>query len=106
MMRARYAPRAELCVLTELDRQRHVNASYSHYWRSSGLDGNSAGWAGRRNRPAAGRRLDVQWPLDLNASDKDGNPVIPDSAHVRLANAATNGGAQILRRGPIPTMTG
>ncbi len=37
-------------------------------------------------------------PLDLNANDTDGNPVIPDSAHVRLAAAATNGGAQILRR--------
>jgi deferrochelatase/peroxidase EfeB len=37
-------------------------------------------------------------PLDLNAADKDGNPVIPDSAHVRLAAAATNDGAQILRR--------
>ncbi len=38
-------------------------------------------------------------PLDLEATDKDGNPVIPDDAHVRLANAASNGGAQILRRG-------
>jgi deferrochelatase/peroxidase EfeB len=37
-------------------------------------------------------------PLDLTASDKDGNPIIPESAHVRLAAAATNGGAQILRR--------
>lgn len=37
--------------------------------------------------------------LDLAAADKDGNSVIPDNAHVRLANAATNGGAQILRRG-------
>jgi deferrochelatase/peroxidase EfeB len=37
-------------------------------------------------------------PLDLNAADKDGNPVIPDSAHVRLAAAASNDGAQILRR--------
>jgi deferrochelatase/peroxidase EfeB len=37
-------------------------------------------------------------PLELTANDKDGNPVIPDSAHVRLANAATNDGAQILRR--------
>jgi deferrochelatase/peroxidase EfeB len=36
--------------------------------------------------------------LDLNATDKDGNSVIPDNAHVRLATAATNGGAQILRR--------
>jgi deferrochelatase/peroxidase EfeB len=37
-------------------------------------------------------------PLDLAAADKDGNPVIPENAHVRLAAAATNGGAQILRR--------
>jgi deferrochelatase/peroxidase EfeB len=37
-------------------------------------------------------------PLDLNAADKDGNPVIPESAHVRLAAAARNDGAQILRR--------
>ncbi|HEY1933259.1 MAG TPA: iron uptake transporter deferrochelatase/peroxidase subunit [Acetobacteraceae bacterium] len=36
--------------------------------------------------------------LDLDAADKDGNPVIPQNAHVRLAAAATNGGAQILRR--------
>jgi deferrochelatase/peroxidase EfeB len=36
--------------------------------------------------------------LDLDAVDKDGNPIIPDTAHVRLATAATNGGARILRR--------
>jgi deferrochelatase/peroxidase EfeB len=36
--------------------------------------------------------------LDLAATDKDGNPVIPENAHVRLAAAATNDGAQILRR--------
>jgi deferrochelatase/peroxidase EfeB len=37
-------------------------------------------------------------PLDLNAVDKDGDPVIPESAHVRFAAAASNDGAQILRR--------
>jgi deferrochelatase/peroxidase EfeB len=37
-------------------------------------------------------------PLDLGANDQDGNPVIPESAHVRLAAAASNDGAQILRR--------
>jgi deferrochelatase/peroxidase EfeB len=37
-------------------------------------------------------------PLDLSTTDGDGNPVIPQSAHVRLAAAATNDGAQILRR--------
>ena len=36
--------------------------------------------------------------LDLDATDKDGNPVIAQNAHVRLAAAANNGGAQILRR--------
>jgi deferrochelatase/peroxidase EfeB len=36
--------------------------------------------------------------LDLDARDRDGDPVIPESAHIRLAHAATNGGAQILRR--------
>jgi deferrochelatase/peroxidase EfeB len=38
-------------------------------------------------------------PLPLDAGDKDGNPVIAENAHVRLANAASNNGAQILRRG-------
>lgn len=37
-------------------------------------------------------------PLDLEATDKDGNPVIAENAHVRLAAAASNDGAQILRR--------
>jgi deferrochelatase/peroxidase EfeB len=41
---------------------------------------------------------DERDPLDLDALDKDGNPVIPESAHVRLAASATNSGAQILRR--------
>ena len=36
--------------------------------------------------------------LDLDATDKDGNPVIALNAHVRMASAASNGGAQILRR--------
>ena len=36
--------------------------------------------------------------LDLDAVDKDGNPIIAENAHVRLAAAATNDGAQILRR--------
>jgi len=38
-------------------------------------------------------------PLNLAATDKDGNPIIPENAHVRLAAAATNDGAQFLRRG-------
>ena len=38
-------------------------------------------------------------PLDLDAVDAEGMPVIPDNAHVRMAAAASNDGAQILRRG-------
>ena len=38
-------------------------------------------------------------PLPLQATDKDGNFLISDTAHVRLANATTNNGAQMLRRG-------
>jgi deferrochelatase/peroxidase EfeB len=37
-------------------------------------------------------------PLDLEAQ-KDGRPVIPVDAHVRLASAAANDGERILRRG-------
>jgi deferrochelatase/peroxidase EfeB len=36
---------------------------------------------------------------DYAATDKDGNPVIPENAHMRLAAAAHNDNAQILRRG-------
>ncbi len=36
--------------------------------------------------------------LDLDRQDADGNPVIAENAHVRLAAAASNDGAQILRR--------
>jgi deferrochelatase/peroxidase EfeB len=37
-------------------------------------------------------------PPDLRAKDKDGNFIIAENAHIRLAAAATNNGAQILRR--------
>ena len=36
--------------------------------------------------------------LDLNAADEYGTPVIPESAHVRLAASVSNDGAQIFRR--------
>jgi len=38
-------------------------------------------------------------PLDLTAADKDGNPLIPATAHARIAAPAMNDGTQILRRG-------
>ena len=36
--------------------------------------------------------------IDLDATDRDGNPIVPENAHVRLANHANNDGARILRR--------
>ena len=37
-------------------------------------------------------------PIDLDAEDADGNPVVAQNAHIRLAAAASNDGAQMLRR--------
>ncbi len=37
-------------------------------------------------------------PMDFAAKNSDGTPTIPVDSHVRLSAAATNGGAQILRR--------
>jgi deferrochelatase/peroxidase EfeB len=54
-----------------------------------------------------GRRKDSGAPLggrgefdppDLAANDKDGNSVIPDGSHIRLAAAESNDGVRILRR--------
>ena len=44
-----------------------------------------------------GRRNEFD-PLDLDAAGEDGDPVIPESAHVRLAAPVSNDGAQIFRR--------
>lgn len=38
-------------------------------------------------------------PMNLQATDKEGNFIIPENAHVRLGAAESTGGAQILRRG-------
>ena len=38
-------------------------------------------------------------PINLDANDADGNPLIAENAHVRLAAPQSNDGAQILRRG-------
>jgi deferrochelatase/peroxidase EfeB len=45
-----------------------------------------------------GLKLEFE-PLRLDRNDADENPVIPENAHVRLANAAANGTAEMLRRG-------
>jgi deferrochelatase/peroxidase EfeB len=37
-------------------------------------------------------------PIDLDAKDADGNPVIPENSHVRIAHQAGLEGARVLRR--------
>jgi len=37
-------------------------------------------------------------PMKLDATDKDGNPIIPETAHSRVASPQENDGARILRR--------
>ncbi len=44
-----------------------------------------------------GKTLEHDQP-DLDAADQDGNPVMPENSHVRLAMAQTNDGARVLRR--------
>ena len=46
---------------------------------------------------AIGAKAEFDTP-DFNAADADGNSVIPDNAHVRLAAPVNNGGSQMLRR--------
>ncbi len=54
---------------------------------------------GRRKSDGAplGGRTEFE-PLDLEANEKDGDPLIPETSHTRLAAPASNDGAQILRR--------
>jgi deferrochelatase/peroxidase EfeB len=54
---------------------------------------------GRHKQSGAGIGAKGEFePLKLDANDKDGNPLIAENAHVRLAAPEANDGAQILRR--------
>ena len=46
--------------------------------------------------PLGGRR--ERDKADFDAADRDGNPIIAENAHIRLASADNNGGARLLRR--------
>jgi len=54
---------------------------------------------GRHKRSGAplGREYETD-ALDLDATDSDGNPRIPENSHARLAAPESNDGAQVLRR--------
>jgi deferrochelatase/peroxidase EfeB len=76
---------------------RRIRIALEH-WDRSELDFQEA-VIGRRKYSGAplGKQNELD-PLDLAALDQDGNPVIAEDAHVRLAASEANGGAEILRR--------
>jgi deferrochelatase/peroxidase EfeB len=76
---------------------RRIRISLEH-WDRTDLDFQEQ-VVGRRKVSGAPLGAEGEWaPLDLDAVDEDGNPVIPEDAHVRLAAASRNDGAEILRR--------
>jgi deferrochelatase/peroxidase EfeB len=76
---------------------RRIRISLEH-WDRTGLDFQEE-VIGRRKYSGAplGKQNEFD-PLDLAAMDTDGNPVIAETAHVRLAAPDANDGAEILRR--------
>ena len=77
---------------------RRIRVSLEHWDRTdTAFQEQVIGRHKRSGAPLGGR--DEFDAIDLDATDQDGNPVIPEDSHVRLAAAATNRGAQILRRG-------
>jgi deferrochelatase/peroxidase EfeB len=54
---------------------------------------------GRKKLSGAPLGADKEFdPLDLDAKDADGNPLIPENSHVRIAHQAAIEGSRILRR--------
>jgi deferrochelatase/peroxidase EfeB len=76
---------------------RRVRISLEH-WDRSDVDFQEQviGRHKRSGAPLGGN--DEFNPPDFQATDKDGNFVIPENAHMRLGAAANNDGARILRR--------
>ncbi len=77
---------------------RKIRISLEHWDRTNvGFQEQTIGRHKQSGAPI-GKRHESE-ALDLDATDQDGNPVIAENAHVRLSNAASNGGAEIFRRG-------
>lgn len=71
---------------------------YLEAWARTSLD-DQEGAVGRQKVSGAplGGRHQYDAP-DLDAQGSDGQPVVPEGAHIREAAAVNNGGAQLLRR--------
>jgi deferrochelatase/peroxidase EfeB len=76
---------------------RRIRIALEHWDRMSlGFQQQSVGRGKYSGAPLGGHSETD--PVDLDASDKDGNPIIPDNSHIRLASPDTNDGARIFRR--------
>jgi deferrochelatase/peroxidase EfeB len=69
------------------------------HWDRMRVDFQEQTFGRHRTNGAPLGKTDEFDPVDLAATDKDGNPVVPLNSHVRLATAASNDGVRILRRG-------
>jgi deferrochelatase/peroxidase EfeB len=68
-------------------------------WDATSLEGQER-TIGRRKESGAPLSGEREYdPVDLGAKNPNGEPAIPESAHVRLATPRNNGGQRILRRG-------
>ncbi|HEY6579407.1 MAG TPA: Dyp-type peroxidase, partial [Rhizomicrobium sp.] len=68
------------------------------HWDRMGVDFQEQTFGRRRANGAPLGKANEFDAVDLTATGKDGNPVMPLNSHVRLATAASNDGARILRR--------
>jgi deferrochelatase/peroxidase EfeB len=76
---------------------RRIRVALEH-WDRSKIDFQEQTLGRHKASGAPIGKLNEHDALDLDATDKDGSYVIAENAHVRLAAAASNDGAQILRR--------
>ena len=77
---------------------RRIRIALEHWDRMNlGFQEQTVGRCKYSGAPLGGKKESDK--ADYNATDADGNPVIPENAHMRLAAAANNDAAQILRRG-------
>ena len=71
---------------------------YLEAWARNSLEDQEAAIGRKKVSGRAARRTGTVRPARPGRLGPGGLPVIPGSAHIRLASAANNGGAKILRR--------
>jgi deferrochelatase/peroxidase EfeB len=77
---------------------RRIRIALEH-WDRTGVDFQEQTFGRHKLSGAPIGLKDEFAPLGLDRTDADENPVIAENAHVRMANAANIGAAEILRRG-------